>query len=592
MTDFDPQQNSVLSLSSDSEEEFPEPRPTTSVSAPGNTPRFVNEPIRPASPNDEEHVPRPSATNARRGKPGPKRASFAPNNQYIPDNNSSVNPVKPPAINTRTSSLSLNSTSTGAKTVTPSDRSTSRLSTRSNSTTTSVVRFYQSAEGHLMPTVQDAKAISMVPALLSKTTYSPRRATSRQSRSSEQPTPPLSPTSMDFYLQSQHTSVVDPDIGSIRSGMSLPTINETSRLASPSAARSRASTSSGDGRFMAVTRQEEMLLAALRVKRARMRETIIAEFEEEQEQAFENILDHGRSSPTDGSAESAAPSIRNGSTGVVPNPHSRHGSSTSTITNGFRKPAGIVLRPSKDSQVEEDEQSQWQPQLEQHRWQRPSLTVTSTNRHIKAPAAARLESIAEPVPRYNRTHLRLTRSPDPPPPFDAPEPSPDLSDFMVFDDGSEDHFPPHTPSTDGFGRRGSGDSATTGAVGDYGPRVGANTARTRAPPALAAVGGRFLEPKRAGGAYHHSEPASPLAGVGGGRRGDVHVRIVEDGLVGSGEDGVMDGEEGDESDPGAGIPRPDSPISSVVPVLPKKKAARLSAVGRVGVESGWWGHDG
>jgi hypothetical protein len=39
-------------------------------------------------------------------------------------------------------------------------------------------------------------------------------------------------------------------------------------------------TDSSSGRFMAVTRQEEMLLAALRMKRARMREDIIAKFEE------------------------------------------------------------------------------------------------------------------------------------------------------------------------------------------------------------------------------------------------------------------------------------------------------------------------
>jgi hypothetical protein len=93
------------------------------------------------------------------------------------------------------------------------------------------------------------------------------------SRASEHSNP-VSPTSVDLYLQSQR-SPAGHDNGSIRSGTSLG-----------SAANRRNSAASSlhdgnSGRFMAVTRQEEMLLAALRMKRARMREDIIAEFEEE-----------------------------------------------------------------------------------------------------------------------------------------------------------------------------------------------------------------------------------------------------------------------------------------------------------------------
>jgi hypothetical protein len=96
---------------------------------------------------------------------------------------------------------------------------------------------------------------------------------------------------VDLYLQS-NLSPVAPDNGSIRSGRSLGGASlggiSLGGLSIGSAATGghRGSTTSSihdgnSGRFMAVTRQEEMLLAALRMKRARMREDIIAEFEDD-----------------------------------------------------------------------------------------------------------------------------------------------------------------------------------------------------------------------------------------------------------------------------------------------------------------------
>ncbi|KAH7028107.1 uncharacterized protein B0I36DRAFT_147214 [Microdochium trichocladiopsis] len=67
----------------------------------------------------------------------------------------------------------------------------------------------------------------------------------RDSRSSEQPTPPLSPNSVEFYFRSPE---------SIRRDSAASNSSEKN-----------------NARFMAVTRQEEMLLAALREKRAKMR---------------------------------------------------------------------------------------------------------------------------------------------------------------------------------------------------------------------------------------------------------------------------------------------------------------------------------
>ncbi|KAJ3573742.1 hypothetical protein NPX13_g4593 [Xylaria arbuscula] len=79
-------------------------------------------------------------------------------------------------------------------------------------------------------------------------------ATSRVSHSSDQPTPPLSPNSVEFYMPSRE---------SLQRQMA------------------NGSTEAHNARMMAVTRQEEMLLAALRQKRAKMRETPISESEED-----------------------------------------------------------------------------------------------------------------------------------------------------------------------------------------------------------------------------------------------------------------------------------------------------------------------
>jgi hypothetical protein len=76
-------------------------------------------------------------------------------------------------------------------------------------------------------------------------------ATSRFSQSSD----PISPSSVEFYMKSRESLQRD--------------------------ALTAGSTEAHNARLMAVTRQEEMLLAALRQKRAKMRETVISEAEED-----------------------------------------------------------------------------------------------------------------------------------------------------------------------------------------------------------------------------------------------------------------------------------------------------------------------
>ncbi|KAI0469111.1 hypothetical protein F4859DRAFT_149406 [Xylaria cf. heliscus] len=144
----------------------------------------------------------------------------------------------------------------------------SRLSSRSTETLDSLASPRQSGYG-----VQQARAVSFVP--LASTAEAASRvstsegarhldkallrqnsnATSHISRSSDQFTPPLSPNSVEFYVKSRESLQRD----AVASG----------------------SNEAHNARLMAVTRQEEMLLAALRQKRAKMRETVISEVEED-----------------------------------------------------------------------------------------------------------------------------------------------------------------------------------------------------------------------------------------------------------------------------------------------------------------------
>ncbi|KAI1118188.1 hypothetical protein F5Y14DRAFT_255398 [Nemania sp. NC0429] len=120
--------------------------------------------------------------------------------------------------------------------------------------------------------VQQARAVSLVPlastakaashVAIPEGVHSPDKVLLRQnssashfSHSTDQPTPPLSPNSVEFYIKSRDSLQRD--------------------------AMTSGSTEAHNARLMAVTRQEEMLLAALRQKRAKMREIVISEGEEE-----------------------------------------------------------------------------------------------------------------------------------------------------------------------------------------------------------------------------------------------------------------------------------------------------------------------
>jgi hypothetical protein len=501
----DLQQSSVLSLSSDSEDDlYIEPPPKTSLSAP----------LRHSLGEDE--LPSPSSlrrpATSRAGDRSPvksaKRATFAPTPTYltIPDG---PPVVKAPSPNPRSSSLSSHAPQTSASSV----RSSSRLSVLSTSTANSATA-WQNRPGF---GIHEARAVPILP----QTAYEPlemhapqprspprrptrilsTRSTSASLNSADQPTPPLSPTSVDFYIRSAGSSI---DAG----GHHNP-------------------------RFMAVTKQEEMLLAALRLKRARMRESILAEFEEEA---------RGESpypSYTYGHRDSEA-TYAEQAYGFLPGQHKLSHRASATSNNTIKGHRTYGRRNSFGDHLAADDHTP----MSLHP---PASTSNSDPTHLAQHMRGQTRTPREHSPadsQQDHILLYLDRPSSTADMEDTSEPSPDLSDFMDFDDGTSEEeaegdellFQSHDPAANDLVSE-----RTTSKHSDEQPQSDSN----------------LLGPM-----------SSP-----------EQIHVVEG--------------EGDEV---VGVPRPDSPVSPDgplgLPVQGKKKAARLSAVGRVGMEVEMWGDNG
>ncbi|KAH6843383.1 hypothetical protein B0I37DRAFT_393614 [Chaetomium sp. MPI-CAGE-AT-0009] len=244
LQEIDLLQNSVLALSSDSEDDY-QPSSKGSLAVP----TLSDGQTSPTSPRS----------------PPVRHASNAPSPQISTGSQDPTVP-KGPRISPRSSSLNSKASSGRGLTL-----ETSRLSIGTTSTDRTVSNVRSPSSGPAAP----------LPKFDFPAPPTRRRSQSTTvSRASEQ-SHPASPTSVDLYLQS-HRSPLAPDDGSIRSG-SIRSGVSLSSAANRGRRNSGASSinDSNSGRFMAVTRQEEMLLAALRMKRARMREDIIAEFEDD-----------------------------------------------------------------------------------------------------------------------------------------------------------------------------------------------------------------------------------------------------------------------------------------------------------------------
>ncbi|KAI5467688.1 hypothetical protein BGZ63DRAFT_344924 [Mariannaea sp. PMI_226] len=266
----DLQEKSVLSLSSDSEDEmsmisaFKSPSSVPSYSVSGSSSLFDQRP--------QTSRTNQSADNKRSSKAS-RRTSVATSTKSTKSNNFLTIPnanIKPPTSSARSGSASGSSANTIQEGAVA--RSPSQMSSVSNTSSVNTASTWQSKSGHeplqshskpVKPAqrtsdpefefdfdlgnnrkkqeVDDADDASDISP---RQTYVPRDTALN---SADQPTPPLSPTSVDFYIRSAHTSIDGHD---------------------------------SHNRFMAVTRQEEMLLAALRHKRQVMRENIISEIED------------------------------------------------------------------------------------------------------------------------------------------------------------------------------------------------------------------------------------------------------------------------------------------------------------------------
>ncbi|KAK3303731.1 uncharacterized protein B0T15DRAFT_282983 [Chaetomium strumarium] len=268
LQEIDLLQNSVLALSSDSEDDYELSSKSSLV-----VPTSSDGQSSPTSPRFSTRQPAATGVyHGSRDKPM-KRTSFAPSPKPSPGSQE-FEAVKGPRISPRSSSLNAKKSVKAALPALSQDMSRLSIGTASTGRTVSHVGSRGSD-----PANSERKAVKKMRSEAQFDFPAPpgqrgQRAAS-VSRISDQSLV-LSPTTVDMYLQSQR-SLAPPENGSIRSSTSLGSAVNASRRDSTASSLH----DGNSGRFMAVSRQEEMLLAALRMKRARMREEIIAEFEED-----------------------------------------------------------------------------------------------------------------------------------------------------------------------------------------------------------------------------------------------------------------------------------------------------------------------
>ncbi|KAI1263138.1 hypothetical protein F5Y18DRAFT_130666 [Xylariaceae sp. FL1019] len=215
---------------------------------------------------------------------------------------------------------------------------------------------------------------------------STRSRISNMSHASDQPTPPLSPNSVEFYVKSRES------------------------LQRDAAASENAETN--NARLMAVTRQEEMLLAALRKKRAKMHESAILGAKEDGE---------GQSSPGSGSKESS----------TKPKGAAHH--SASKTRNWPKRSSSLFMGASQENlrqnKPSDKSQSNW---LDTETTSSLSRSRTTTTKSTEVTNPTHLPT----DPRHERVLLYLHRPVENVNTSKISETSPD-SDYMDDSDGQD-----------------------------------------------------------------------------------------------------------------------------------------------------------
>ncbi|POR34268.1 Uncharacterized protein TPAR_05540 [Tolypocladium paradoxum] len=507
----DLQQTSVLMLSSESEDDATDDivPPIATAKSPASAPvrrpsNFDNDipqldASRPTTSKESTRSERRLSRCSKSSKSS-KRASFAPSNTYITIPNASER-TKTPVMDSRSN------TPFGNVSQTTNGSSSRRASFMSDYSGNSSMT-WQSKSGC---SIQEARAITMLkarrPSDLELEEQEAAQLSQRMefdhsvfhresvSGSADRLTPPLSPTSVDFYLRSGGSSIDGPG---------------------------------SDNRLMAVTRQEEMLLAALRQKHNSIRGNALAELEAGNEEGDEEERRRIK-------RESRSQKRR--SKGNRSSKASQATITDSTFDFGF--PAPPAFKNDLSSSSAEDRLSRNRSSSRQSSGSRRPSSAVPINGDAQSLRSDNSPSPALAPPRsilrkssYESTVEQLQE--EAPVYLDA-DPSPDLSDFRDWEDALAipsdivpDSVASPTPQKDPMGRRHSSVRSNSGSHTMLQP----DTSRSN------------------------------------GRR-----------LAGVVEETFADIEEEED------IPRPDSPISpDSFPTVPEKRTtpsnmARLSAVG-------------
>ena len=534
MTELDLQMNSVLSLSSDSEEDGYEASAQNSLAVPLGL--GEQGPMSPASTRSASSQPSSSAADyGRAAKSGKRLQQYGTQTQFLP--------IPEGAATTDVSRRSSRGTSSSKKQAAAASLAyqTSRLSIGSTSTSQTAMHGTPSRSSKKDAYDDDEMQFEEFPAPPS--IRSARN--SMASRNSGNATPPLSPTSVDvdFYLQNRNSEAFgqySQDNRSVYSSRSLG----SDRIGGPGRRGSTTSSIQDDasGRFMAVTRQEEMLLAALRQKRARMREDILAEYGDNNGRDDDRDGDRDpRLDPRDPRLTMMSESSTTSSSRI-----SRHPSAASTMR--LMEAHALKARP--------------------HGHQRPQIRI-STGSVDKRSDRTLSESSGQILVMMDRPLKGQSYGSGG---GDESEPSPDIDGFMQFDDGGSGEMLTRGAFGGPYYEGGHGGGGHESSSSRHNSRSSSShRAAQRTPSSRSKASTRsdrdnnnnnMSVPRRT------SDQISPKTFGSLAREAERRNRIVE-----------APEEDDYEAD---GIPRPDSPISPgdfPVPVSMLKKNVRLSAVG-------------
>ncbi|KAJ4424452.1 hypothetical protein N0V82_000974 [Gnomoniopsis sp. IMI 355080] len=505
--DFDPNATSVLSLSSDSEDDDLEP-PRTAASIPSVGSRdsvvsSVDHRRRPSNTSSTSVDPvRTQAKTRFRSSMGAQVPFLA-----IPEDGGAA--ASPLRVNPRGSSLSSaftnNSPRPSVSTLASSVRSQSRLSQASMSTADSVpTHFSRPRPSAKASSPKQAHEVRHVAMLQSRTATPVQRQqeTVPEKHQSHSTPSPASPRSQPAPVTSP------PKAESTLGAQYEPKIEQGGPILTLSGADA-----TPDERFISVTRQEEMLLAAMRAKRALMRENLQAGDVE------------GKGSKAASKKESLSSIKTIKASTVEPQLDGR----SSHIRNSSKKLVSALHFPEPPS-----------------------------SKAGLAQASSRSEDIPE---EQEDILMCMDRTVSTMGPYDAAEPSPDLSDFIIDFDAGQFPVPPKASH--------SRNSSIASAAGRL----------THTKPAQHHRTSSFGRPRPDSEFLPSFQPASPVMAPPMPLRQGLDLDAVAS-----------------KSEHGLGISNepmlPTTCHDEIIQPPSRKKAVRISAVGLQLPEVGQWGDDG